>query len=132
LLFMIYDRAVAMEPTNLAPTRWPVPFAGDSASYVIEAPTLVALEAELGRRLESLAPHVGGLTLADGFADQLRETIATFNRYATEGVDPEFARGTQPIEVDGSGPTRQGSHPNGTMYPLATQGPYYCIIAAAG
>jgi 3-oxosteroid 1-dehydrogenase len=132
LLFMIYDQAVARDPHNLFPARYPVPPAGDSASYVIEARTLEELESEIRGRLAAMAAHTGDLQLADGFGAGLRRTIATFNRYAEQGVDPEFHRGEEPIQVDGSGPGRAGSHPNRTMYPISGTGPYYCIITAAG
>jgi len=132
LLFMIYDHAVAREPTNMFPARYPVPAAGDSAPYVIEAPTLEELERAIRERLERIAAHTGALQLADGFGAELRRTIATFNRYAERGVDLDFKRGQEPIQVDGSGPGRPGSHPNRTMYPIASEGPFYCIITAAG
>jgi hypothetical protein len=132
LLFMIYDKAVALDPHNAFPARYPVPAAGDGASYVIEAPTLEALEARIRERLAVMAPHTGDLQLANEFGAELRRTIATFNGYAERGVDPEFHRGEEPIQVDGSGPGRVGSHPNRTMYPIAANGPYYCIITAAG
>jgi hypothetical protein len=129
---MIYDQAVAREPTNLFPARYPVPAAGDSAPYVIEAPTLEELEAEIRRRLEAIGGQTGGFALAADFGRELRHSISTFNRYAERGLDEEFRRGQEPIQVDGSGPGRVGSHPNRTMYPIAPLGPYYCIITAAG
>jgi hypothetical protein len=132
LLFMIYDQAVAREPTNMFPARYPVPMAGDSAPYVIEAPTLEDLETAIRARLDAIAEHTGDLKLADDFGAELRRSIATFNGYAERGVDLEFGRGQEPIQVDGSGPGRVGSHPNRTMYPIAPEGPYYCIITAAG
>jgi succinate dehydrogenase/fumarate reductase flavoprotein subunit len=132
LLFMIYDQAVARDPHDTFPARYPVPAAGDSASYVIEAPTLDELEEEIRDRLATIAPHTGDLRLAPDFGAELRRTIATFNGYAERGVDPEFHRGEEPIQVDGAGPGRLGSHPNRTMYPISSRGPYYCIITAAG
>lgn len=132
LLFMIYDHAVAREPTDLFPARYPVPPAGDSAPYVIEAPTLEQLEVQIRTRLDAISPHTDGFQLASGFGGGLRETIATFNRYAERGVDPEFHRGEEPIQVDAGGPSRVGSNPNRTMYPIAAEGPYYCIVTAAG
>jgi 3-oxosteroid 1-dehydrogenase len=132
LLFMIYDHAVAREPTDTFPARYPVPPAGDSAPYVIEAPTLEELEARIRERLARMADHTGGVTLTESFGVGLRETIATFNRYAVRGKDPEFHRGEEPIQVDAGGPGRAGSNPNRTMYPIASEGPYYCIITGAG
>jgi succinate dehydrogenase/fumarate reductase flavoprotein subunit len=131
LLFMVYDHALAMEPSAQFPTRWPIPPAGQDAPHIIKGETLEDLEAALAERLETIAEHTGALTLADGFAARLRESIATFGAYAERGRDEEFGRGELPIEIDGSGPGRVGNHPNRTMYPLSPQGPYYCVIVAA-
>jgi 3-oxosteroid 1-dehydrogenase len=127
VLFMIYDHAVAREPHDDFLNRWPVPPAGDHAPYVIEAPTLDDLGTAIRRRLDAIAPHVGDLQLAPGFGDELRRTIAKFNRYAERGFDPEFRRGEEPVQVDCSGPPRPGAHPNPTMFPISGHGPYYCI-----
>jgi hypothetical protein len=132
LLFWIYDEAVAREPNDLATTRFPVPPAGRKADYVIEAATLEELEAEIAKRLEKLAPYADNLTLAGGWAAEVKASIATFNRYATTGVDLEFGRGAQPVQQDANGYRRPGNHPNPTMYPMSTTGPYYCIITAGG
>jgi 3-oxosteroid 1-dehydrogenase len=132
VLFMIYDHAVARNPHDAFLNRWPVPPAGDHAPYVIEAETLEQLELRIRERLDSLADAVDGLQLTGDFAGELRRTIATFNRYAERGFDPEFRRGEEPVQVDCSGPPRAGAHPNPTMFPIAGTGPYYCIIMAAG
>jgi 3-oxosteroid 1-dehydrogenase len=131
VLFMIYDHALAMEPSAQFPTRWPIPPAGQDAPHILRGETLEELETALATRLESIAEHTGELALADGFAEQLRESIETFGRYAERGRDEEFGRGEAPIEIDGSGPGRVGNHPNRTMYPLSAQGPYYCVIICA-
>jgi 3-oxosteroid 1-dehydrogenase len=132
LLVMVYDEAVASEPTAMFPTRWPVPPAGVAAPWVVRADTLAGLEEELRARLDRIAPRTGDVRLADGFGARLEETVARFNGFAETGVDADFARGQQPIEVDASGPRRPGNHPNATMYPLASSGPYYAIVLAAG
>lgn len=132
ILVMVYDHAVASEPSDMFPTRWPVPPAGVAAPWVATGDTLEALAAEIGRRVDRLSEFTGGVRLADDFAEQLVATTATFNRYAQTGVDEEFGRGRMAIEVDASGPRRVGNHPNATMYPLAPAGPYYAILIAAG
>lgn len=132
VLIMIYDQAVASEPSDLFPTRWPVPPAGVAAPWVATADTLDGLAEEVGRRLDRLAGFTGGVRLADDFAVQLASTAARFNHFAETGVDEDFGRGRTPIEVDASGPRRVGNHPNATMYPLSPTGPYHAILVAAG
>lgn len=132
LLFMIYDHASARDRNDLFPARFPVPAAGDSAPYVIEAPTLEELESKIRERLAGIAKQTGDFSLSDDFGAGLRASIAQFNDYAEKGRDLDFQRGEEPIQVDASGPGRTGSHPNKTMYPISPEGPYYCIITAAG
>jgi succinate dehydrogenase/fumarate reductase flavoprotein subunit len=129
LLFMIYDQAVADGPPYQ--TRWPIPPAGEKAHYVIEGATLAELEQGIAEHLERIGEHTGGFALRSGFGERLAETIATFNGYAESGVDPDFHRGARPIERDWGGPGRVGFSPNITMYPIAGEGPYYCMILAA-
>ncbi|HEY6761224.1 MAG TPA: FAD-dependent oxidoreductase [Baekduia sp.] len=132
LLFMIYDQAVANEPTADYPARWPVPAAGQDAPHVIRGDTLEELEANIRARLSQHADRLDGFGLADDFGAGLRETVARFNRFADRGVDEDFHRGEQPIELDCAGPPRKGNHPNPVLFPLAATGPYYCIITGAG
>jgi 3-oxosteroid 1-dehydrogenase len=132
LLFMIYDHAVASEPTADHPARWPVPAAGQTAPYVIQGDTLEELEANIRARLRAHADRLGGFDLAECFGAGLRETFERFNRFADRGVDEDFRRGEQPIELDCAGPPRKGNHPNPVLFPLAATGPYYCIITGAG
>lgn len=132
LLFMIYDQAVALEPTADYPARWPVPAAGQSAPYVIHGDTMAELEANIRERLAALGARIDGFQLADDFGAGLSETVDRFNRFADRGVDADFHRGEQPIELDCAGPPRKGNHPNPVLFPLATTGPYHCIITGAG
>jgi 3-oxosteroid 1-dehydrogenase len=131
VLFMIYDSAVANDPSGMSPIRWPIPPAGQSSPWVIQADTLADLEEELRARLERIAESTGGLTLDPDFTANLEATVAEFNKVAEEGRDPVFHRGEIPIEIDTTGAVRPGNHPNPTMYPLAPQGPYYCVMLAA-
>jgi 3-oxosteroid 1-dehydrogenase len=129
LLFMVYDQAVADGPPYQ--TRWPIPPAGEKGHYVIEGATLAELEQGIAEHLERIGEQTGGFALKPGFATQLERTIAKFNGYAENGIDPEFHRGARPIERDWGGPGRVGFSPNITMYPLSAEGPYYCMILAA-
>lgn len=132
VLIMVYDAAVANEPTALAPTRWPVPPPHTPAPWVATSDSLEGLADQIRARIERISEFAGGVELADDFAAKLQATAQRFNRYAETGVDEEFGRGSTPIEVDTSGPRRPGSHPNATMYPLSPTGPYFAILVAAG
>jgi predicted oxidoreductase len=138
---MVYDDAVAQNPMDWV-TRWPVPLPeGDITlrasginedSLVISAETLEELGANIAGRLQRLWDKTDGFDLAPGFAEQLRDTIATYNRYAEQGVDEEFHRGETRVQRDMSGPAREGNDKNQTMFPLSDSGPYHCILLGAG
>jgi 3-oxosteroid 1-dehydrogenase len=130
LMFMIFDDPlIGSEVQSMF--RWPVPRDHRPRRYVIAAETLSDLADEIEKRLIALAPHTGAVTLDSGFLDNLMSTIDRFNRYATEGHDPEFHRGETPIEKAWEGPQRRGA-PTGSMYPLSSEGPYYCVILGPG
>ncbi|GIU93467.1 MAG: fumarate reductase [Acidimicrobiia bacterium] len=137
LLFMIFDQAVVDRPTPAgsrseeALFRWPVPSDERPRHYVIKAGSLEGLADELGRRLQRLEPLTGGLRLDPAFLPNLFATIERFNRFARSGVDPDFRRGETPIEQRWAGPPRPGA-PSASIYPLAEQGPYYCVILGPG
>ncbi|HEY7034077.1 MAG TPA: FAD-binding protein [Thermomicrobiales bacterium] len=135
VLFMIYDDAVAQDPTNF-PFRFPIPAAGQDADYVIKGSTWDDLAKNVNARLDSVRQQAGvaarvgaDVKLADDFVDRLGQTITTFNGYADSGVDADFGRGSTPIQVAwGSGTQRFGKLKNPTMAPFAANGPYYCIL----
>jgi succinate dehydrogenase/fumarate reductase flavoprotein subunit len=129
VLFMIYDDDVAQHPSTSS-FREPVPPPGESAQYVISGATWDDLATNLDRRLESLASHTGGARLDVSFATNLLETVARFNRFATEGRDEDFGRGETPIQLAWGSGDRGG--PNPTMHPLRSTGPYHCIILGGG
>ena len=89
---------------------WPVPRGQHVRSgYLIEAPTLDALAEKVG---------------VD--AVQLSKTVARFNEFAVQGVDPYFDRGVSPVE------SYQGDednpYPNPVLAPL-TKAPFYAVKA---
>jgi succinate dehydrogenase/fumarate reductase flavoprotein subunit len=135
--FMIYDDAVAQDPTNF-PFRFPVPAPGKDADYVIKGNTWEELATNIDARLESVrgqagvAARVGNdVKLADNFVDKLGSTIERFNGFAESGTDEDFGRGSTPIQVAwGSGTARFGKLKNPTMAPFKGDGPYYCILVA--
>jgi succinate dehydrogenase/fumarate reductase flavoprotein subunit len=133
--FMIYDNAVAQDPTNF-PFRFPIPAAGQSAPYVITGATWQELATNISARLDSIrgqgsiSARVGDdVKLADDFGAKLDATIQRFNGFATTGVDADFGRGSTPIQVAWGGGTRRFHQlKNPTMAPFAGNGPYHCIL----
>jgi succinate dehydrogenase/fumarate reductase flavoprotein subunit len=130
LLFMIFDDALIDSPDQTM-FRWPVPFDRKARHYLIAADTLEDLTVEVRGRLERLAPHTGGVDLDDGFLQALESTIERFNEHARAGSDPDFHRGETPIEGVWAGAPRPGAV-TGSMYPLSSEGPYYCVILGPG
>ncbi len=137
--FMIYDDAVAQDPTEFG-FRFPVPMPGQDAPYLIRGDTWDELAANISERLDSIRGQGGvsasvgpDVKLADDFVDRLGATITRFNGYAESGVDDEFARGSTPIQVAwGGGTQRFTTNTNPTMAPFAGSGPYYCIMLVGG
>jgi succinate dehydrogenase/fumarate reductase flavoprotein subunit len=135
VLFMIYDDAVAQDPSSF-PFRFPIPAAGKDADYVIKGNTWEELAANINARLDSvrgqgsISARIGpDVKLADNFVDQLKATITQFNSFAEKGVDEDFGRGSTPIQVAwGGGTQRHKTNANPTMAPFKAAGPYYCIM----
>lgn len=137
--FMIYDSAVANDPTQWAFRSGNVPLPGQAASYVISGNTWEELASNINQRLQSIAgkasitSRIGPLTPLDAsFVPNLKATIDRFNSFAASGVDLDFGRGTTPIQIAWGGPPRKGNTKNSQMYPFASSGPYYCIMLGGG
>ncbi len=130
LLFMIYDQRTI---ENLGERyAYPVQRAGTTAPHVISGNTLAELETAINQRLQSLADKLpAGLMLDAEFGAQLEQTIQRFNRFAETGVDKDFHRGQHAIDQSFQTQTDNGK-PNPTLYPISGQGPYHCVILAAG
>lgn len=135
VLFMIYDDAVAQDPSKF-PFRFPIPAPGQDAPYVIKGNTWQELAANIGARLDSvrgkgsISARIGpDVKLVDNFVDRLGATITRFNGFAQSGVDQDFGRGSTPIQVAwGGGTARHETNANPTMAPFKASGPYYCIM----
>lgn len=139
LLFMIYDQSTAERYCDLeeeAPQTEgggnPIPKRGLADAHEIKGATLEELVVRIGERLEHCSTQTGGVRLAADFLPQLKETIAQFNRYAQAGFDPDFNRGEALIDRARHGPSRFADMKNPTIYPIASQGPYYAVILVAG
>jgi 3-oxosteroid 1-dehydrogenase len=135
--FMVYDSGVADDPAQAYGQPYPAP--GKTAPFVIRGGTLGELSRNISARLRKLRGTVSingaigpDVRLADDFETQLRRTIERFNGYARDGVDPEFGRGSTPIQTSWGGPRRKGNTKNSTMYPFKSEGPYYCILIGGG
>ena len=70
------------------------------------------------------------LSLSPDFAARLEESVAAYNAAALAGVDSVFHRGETPIQQAWQGPSQGG--PNRTMFPLRSEGPYFCVPLVAG
>ena len=131
LLFMIFDDTVATSESR-AGMRQPLPAPGESVpEWVITGETWEDLAAKVDARLAEHTAETAGLRLDPSFVDNLKSTVERFSGFAATGVDEDFGRGRAPIGRAWNGPNREGS-PNPTMAPFATEGPYHCVILAAG
>jgi 3-oxosteroid 1-dehydrogenase len=137
--FMIYDSAVANNPTAWAFRYGNVPMPGQEAPYVISGNTWEELATNINARLQkvahqaSITSRIGPLTpLDDSFVTNLKATIDRYNSFAEAGVDLDFGRGTTPIQLAWGGPPRPGNTKNSQMYPFSPTGPYYCIMLGGG
>lgn len=130
LLFQVYDSAVADNPL-VWPYRGMTPMPGEQSAYVVSGETLQDLADAISKQLNDLRDSIGDVELAPDFVEILGASIARFNEFARVGIDDDFHRGDNPIQVLANGPGRTDS-PNPTMAPFRETGPYYCIIMAAG
>jgi 3-oxosteroid 1-dehydrogenase len=137
--YMIYDSAVANNPTAWAFRFGNVPMPGQEAPYVISGNTWEELATNINARLQkvsgqaSITSRIGPLTPLDAsFVPNLKATIDRFNSFAEAGVDLDFGRGTTPIQLAWGMPPRPGNTKNSQMYPFSSSGPYYCIMLGGG
>jgi 3-oxosteroid 1-dehydrogenase len=106
---------------------------GASDAHVLRGETLAELETAVRERLARYAQVTGGLTLADGWADTLRASIARFNELAETGVDTDFGRGERAVQQLFNGDVREEpGRTNPTMWPLSGDGPYYAALVTGG
>jgi succinate dehydrogenase/fumarate reductase flavoprotein subunit len=137
--FMLYDSAVANSTLQWAFRFGNVPLPGQSAPYVIKGNTWSELAANINSRLAKIAGK-GSITgrvtplvqLDENFVTNLSNTINRYNSFAANGADPDYGRGSTPIQLAWGGPARAGNTKNPEMYPFSTSGPYYCIILGGG
>jgi succinate dehydrogenase/fumarate reductase flavoprotein subunit len=131
ILIMIWDDAVARQPTPNPHLRYPIPLPGDNYDFVITADTWKELVSALETRLAGFRGITAGFSLDAGFADGLADTIARFNKMAITGIDEDFHRGETPVEQAWAGPPRSGL-PSGSMHPFREHGPYHAVLLGPG
>jgi hypothetical protein len=105
---------------------------GLNAPYVVSGNTLDELTSAIEARLARIADKTGNYRLDPSFADNLKETVARFNQFATTGKDLEFHRGESPIQIAFHGGPRGNTSSNVTMKPISATGPYYCVLMGGG
>jgi len=110
--------------------RWPLPAPGGEAPHVLRGQTLDELAVRVDDRLRELSGRTGSIRLAEGFAGRLAGSVEQFGAYARAGVDPDFGRGSTPIQTCYEPRLHEG-FPNVTMAPLRTEGPYYAMLVGA-
>ena len=126
LMFWLFDDALIHNP-QASRFRFPIPAPGEKLEYVVSASTWQGLGVAIRERLQKIAPHTGGVTLAPEFDANLEATLARFNAMAAEGKDLDFTRGETPIEKAWAQAPREGAI-TGAMHPFARSGPYHCIV----
>lgn len=142
VLMMIWDQRSheVWRATEVAEETTPTRLALDNygnviydGEHVIRGDTLDELTRNIDKRLGGLASETGGFALAPEFGDNLLSTIHRFNEGARAGRDPDFGRGSTPIQHTFNGPAREGNETgNATMYPIREKGPYYATLVVAG
>lgn len=132
LMFMIFDDAV-LQDTRFARHRYPVPdLDGTGRENLITGATWDELCERIDARLAALAGSIGGTRLDRQFTANLQRTVARFDDMARVGVDEDHHRGESPIERAWATEPRREGLANPTMYPFRDEGPYHCVILAAG
>ena len=85
------------------------------------------------RAWHSTPPHIGGMTLSEDFAANLKASVERFNDFAKTGKDLDFGRGDRMVERLFNGPVKEEpGRDNPTMWPLSDQGPYYAALVTGG
>lgn len=131
LMFMVYDDRCARlwagsDYGNVIPPP------GVDDSHVVRAESLDGLEVAIATRLQQYLPLTSGVRLQPGWAAEVARAVERFNAGAERGEDPDFHRGASPIESVFNGPARGENTGHPTMYPLATGGPWHCVILVGG
>ncbi len=128
------------------------------APHILRAESMAELADGLRRRLRAVRDYTDELTLDDSFESGLATSIQRFNRFARNGADEDFGRGTSAMDRNNhygahwrlhlarctqAGrtqaecltefrerviPSLNNPYPDPTMHPIGEHGPYYGII----
>jgi 3-oxosteroid 1-dehydrogenase len=138
LTFAVYDGRVQ---ENWAGS-FPIPNDPETTPHMIIGATLKELATAITERLEKLAPHTGGFALANDFTANFLDEVQKFNKYARNGQDLDFRRGSFGYDLQHNASPPRAKRPtieypsadqrNPTMYPLREDGPYYAMIITSG
>lgn len=130
-LILIWDREQAEKYADFDRLGNPVaaPDAED-AYWVCKADDLSSLAREIQAKLEALAPHIGSVSLDDGFDRTLADTISRYNELAARGVDEDFNRGGTTFETFFTNRLGPGNGDNPALRPLSPEGPYFATVLA--
>jgi len=105
---------------------------GEPADHIISGADFQELARAIEKRLQRIPGTHAEPRLGLGFADNLVRTSERFSIAAKKGVDSDFRRGEQPIELFFTGAPQPGGGPNPTMAPISETGPYYAVLIGLG
>ena len=132
LLLLLLDQRALVEFSS-EEFAYPVaPADTTDPTHIISAGSWLELAGAVDARLQQLGHLVGQARIEHGFTSRLEATISAYGDAARAGVDREFNRGEQPIEIFFSGDARPGCGPNPTMAPFADEGPYHAVLIGLG
>jgi len=133
-LFIIYDQRTV----DLCGGFFPFHSNNDRPHYIISGDTIEELSANIDRRLMGYASKIGGFALEPRFAENLQDEISRFNRFARNGVDEDFGRGSNAYDLQwhqralGAELVASNPSPNKTMHPFPDAGPYFAVTLLKG
>lgn len=138
LLFMVMDERNAVNWQGMSPLQ---PGKPEEMPYVIVGKDLDELSLNIQKRLDELKEETANFRLDESFKENLISSFERFNKFAENGVDKDFGRGSADYDLEfftfpPTNPTGIEWPPQGTkneaIYPLSKEGPYYAFILASG
>lgn len=118
LVFAIYDaRSEDLHAGPIMSLGGPIPFPFAKEDCTLTGNTFEELSANIQAHLEK---HNCDFQLDSTFAQQLKDQVARFNKFAANGKDEEFHRGDTPSKHAWQTPRRDNVHPNKCLHPIDT------------
>ena len=137
IMYMIYDQRSAEAFAG----AYPFPATPTGSDHILSGGTLEELAGNISARLVEIEAGTGGASLDPGFAANLSKAVGRFNQFAVSGKDEDFQRGSSAYDnywhevfspMSADTPHAPNTNPSRTMHPLRDEGPYYCVMLAAG